>query len=287
MNLTIPINQRTLKEEVLLTGTGLHTNEECTIRLLPGKPNTGIVFVSSRGIIGADLFSLGDSFSTTCLKNNGFYVEGVEHLLSAFYGMFLDNVEVEMYGPEIPQGDGSTWTYVKAIQEAGLVEQDWRRLIYRIMQPVVIRESDRYIAIYPCDRYTIHYSMSYPYPEIAHGEIKFTLDSTSYLDICKARTWAERSHYKKLYSMGRVQGFDQDSFIVIEDDGSIQQELRYEDETMRHKVLDCLGDLSLLYGMYIMGEVRAHNAGHKFHHALMKGLLDDSSVSSNRAVQFG
>ena len=282
MSLIIPTNQRTLRREVIITGNGLRTNEKCTIRLLPAKPNMGVVFVSGRGIIGADLFSLGDNFSTTCLKSNGFYLEGVEHLLSCLYGLYIDNVEVEVYGPELPQGDGSAWAYARAIQDVGLVDQASKRIFFKITEPVFLQEPERSISIIPSDAFTIHYTMGLPYPEAAHGSISFTLEGNSYMDICKARTWAEKSHIDRLFKMGRL-GAKNDNWIVI-NNGSIHQELRYEDETMRHKVLDCIGDLSLLYGMYILGEVRAHNAGHKMHHELLKGILGDSSKCSSRTV---
>jgi len=282
MRLDIPMKQRTLGKEIVISGIGLHTKEITAIRLLPAKENTGIVFSSSRGIIGADHSSLGDSFSTTGLTSDGFQVEGVEHILSALYGMFITNVEIVMLNHEIPQGDGSSFVYVDAITSAGIVEQNASRLLFVVKKPVVIEEPERFISITPSDNFTIDYSMGFPYPEIVHGEIEFTLSACSYLSICGARTWAERSHINRLHAMGRGKALEGRCIII--EDGKIEEELRYEDETMRHKVLDCIGDLSLLYGMYILGRVRAHNAGHKLHHLLVKGLLDDSSYSSSRRV---
>ena len=283
MEVKIPKKQRTLKNEAVVSGKGLFTDQKSVLRLLPAKEGTGIVFVGRQGVITADYFSLAKSFSTTSLKHCGFIISGVEHLLSALYGMFIDNVEIEVYGSELPSGDGSSYIFYEAIEQAGVEEQSADRKCLELLRPISVENNGSFISIVPGDRFSISYRMGNPYPKVVHGSFQFTLEEGSYSQICRARTWAEQKHVNNWHRKG-AKGLDRSNCLIINND-KFSSELRYSDEAIRHKVLDCIGDLSLLFGMYIKGSVVAFNAGHKLHHELMKGIFNDPPIGSNRAVQ--
>lgn len=265
----IPMKQRTLKEEIVISGIGTHTGEKSIIRLLPSKPNTGVIFVSNRGIIGADLFALGDSRSNTSLRSNGFYIETVEHLLSCLYGMFIDNVEVEVYGTELPIGDGSAKIFYDAISAVGVEEQSVERSYLQITRPCTFNLSPtRSISICPADQLKITCSLDW-HPKIK-GSYTYAHGSSDYADIAYARTFADKKYVDNLRKHRRALGSQEGvNFIDIENG-----EPRIPDEFVKHKVLDILGDISLLYGFYILGEVIAYNSGHAIHHGLLRGILN-------------
>lgn len=282
MALAIPSNQRTLKHEALITGEGYRSKEKCMIRLLPAPENTGIIFIGREGIISADYFHLLDSFANTSLSDGCFIVQAVEHLLSALYGMFIDNVEIEVYGG-IPMGDGSTSTFYRAINEAGVVGQNAPRKFIEITKSISVESNGSFVSISPHDCYHISYMMGNPYPKAVHGKFSVNVVEGVFEEVFDSRTWGERKHINNLNRNGvNLNG----SNCLILDDGSFSEELRYTNEPVRHKVADLIGDLSLLFGMYIKGSIVAFNAGHKLHHRLMKGIVNDSSFSSNRKLLY-
>ena len=280
MGVKIPSKQRTLKNEVVISGSSFVSKNKCTIKLVPAKRNTGIVFVKENDTITADLFSLCTSFSNTTLRDGEFYISGVEHLLSALFGMFVDNVEIEMLDEYLPSGDGSPSVFYNAITNTGVVEQDANRRCLHITRAFSVQDNGSFVSIAPGDSYSVTYTMGKPYPNTVHGTYRFTLDGSSYINIHNARTWADKSHVLNLYKKG-VTGINSSNCIIL-NNGTFSNNLRHEKELLQHKVVDCIGDLSLLFGMYIKGEVVAYNAGHKLHHKLMKGILNDPSICNDR-----
>lgn len=262
----IPSKQRTIKKEIVIQGIGTHKGGKSLIRLLPAKPNTGVYFTSSRGIIAADLFALGDNNSNTSLKRNGFYVETVEHLLSCLYGLFIDNVEVEVHGVELPIGDGSAKLFYEALLEAGIKEQNESRNFLQITKPLHIAEDGKCISITPSDKYKINYYLDWH--ERVTSSYHYVHEGSNYFDVAYARTFADKKYIKKLRHKGLALGSREGVNYIDIETGTT----RVENEFVKHKVLDLIGDLSLFYGMYILGEVTAVNAGHKLHHDLLKGI---------------
>lgn len=279
MELAIPSNQRTLKHEALVTGRGYRGEEKCILRLLPADRDTGVLFVGSGGAIQANYFQLAKSFSNTTLQCRTYVIETVEHLLSALYGSFVDNVEIEVYGG-IPMGDGSSKVFFEAIEDAGIVEQNAPRRYLEITRPVSVEDNGSFISITPADYFSITYLMGDPYPKAVHGKYKFVMNDAEYLEVYKARTWADYFHVTNLQRHGA--NINRSNCLIL-NDGNFHQELLYPDEPVRHKVLDCIGDLSLLFGTYIKGSVVAFNAGHKLHHKLMDRLIHDFPVGRRHA----
>lgn len=282
MALEIPSKQRTLKHEALITGQGYRSKDKCIVRLLPAPKNTGIVFVGREGVISADCFHVVNSFANTSLSDGCFILQTVEHLMSALYGMFIDNVEVEVYGG-IPLGDGSSSIFCNAIEQAGIVEQNAPRRYLEITKSISVENNGSFISISPHDCYHITYMMGNPYPKAVHGKFSFGVGENTFKEVYNSRTWGEAAHIAYLSRSGVK--LDSSNCLIL-NNGSFNQELRYTNEPVRHKVLDLIGDLSLLFGMYIKGSVVAFNAGHKLHHELMKGIINDSSIGSNRRLQY-
>ena len=267
----IPEAQRTLKSVAVVQGYGVHTGERSTIRLYPAKENTGVVFKSSRGLIGADLFVLGSSKSNTCLKSDGFYIETVEHLLGCLYGMFIDNVIVELYGPELPIGDGSAGIFYEVLQNAGIEEQNKSRSYLHLARPILIEQPmNRRISITPDFMYEIHCGLTW-HPRII-GEYTYIHGETDFSEIAYARTFASKDYVDALRRERRGLASRAGENYIDIDNG----ETRLDNEFVKHKVLDILGDLSLLCGVYLKASVVALNSGHGLHHQLMREIYSGS-----------
>jgi len=262
----IPVFQRTVASEVVVCGNGGRSNRDCVIKIYPSEPNTGILFNYKQDLVSASINNVTPALSSTNLGE----IPGVEHLLSALYGMYITNATVKMFGDEFPIGDGSSSIFVDAISRMGVVDQNIRRHYYKVEETISVGNNDRFITICPSRKLRISYRMGLPYPEVTHGEVKFELESENYDEIFNARTWAEKAHIEHLKSLG-VLGVNDSSCLII--DGDVYTTIAtYPDEAVRHKVLDLLGDLSLLYGRYVIGEIIAFNAGHKLHHELIRKL---------------
>jgi UDP-3-O-[3-hydroxymyristoyl] N-acetylglucosamine deacetylase len=262
-----PTNQRTLKGEVVIDGIGTHLGKECCVRLLPANPNTGIIFTNQRWSVGADLSNIEDNLSNTTLESEGIRVETVEHLLSCLYGMFVSNAEVEMHGGEIPIGDGSARHFYDAIKEVGIVEQEAVRIGLVITNKRIVKDSsNRFVSISPAKNLIIESSIDW-HPNIK-GKYTYVHEEDSYADIAYARTYADKSYIAKLVKSGRALGT-----TIGENCIDIDSSKDIKEECLKHKVLDILGDISLLFGLYVIGKIKAVNSGHALHHRLIKELF--------------
>jgi UDP-3-O-[3-hydroxymyristoyl] N-acetylglucosamine deacetylase len=207
----------------------------------------------------------------------GVLISTTEHALSAFVGVGLDNAIVELDNLELPILDGSALPIVEMIHKAGLRRQKRLRHYMRIKREVEIREGDKFIAIYPADKYTISYSIQFPDP-IGHEAIEVDLSNGSYVsDIAPARTFGFLHEAPMLRNMGLIRGATEENAIVLTREGVKNPPLRFEDEFVRHKVLDLIGDLALL-GHQVLGRIVADRAGHAMHTALVTRLLKDTSL---------
>lgn len=273
--------QNTLQKEVTLKGTGLHTGKQINMRLIPAPRDTGIVFIridKSDTPIKASVSSVADTTFATTLASNGTRVGTVEHLLSALMALQVDNVYVELDGPEVPIMDGSAMPFVKKIMEAGIARQAKGLPYLRILKPIMVGEGESQIAIVPYEGIRITHSIHYSHP--LFGEQRFGLDITvkNFInELAAARTFGFLKDIEVMRSRGLIKGGSLENAIVLDEKEIINKgQLRFKDEFVRHKVLDTLGDISLL-GLPVYGHIIANRSGHTMNIKLLKKIL----LSSN------
>lgn len=273
--------EQTINDAVETRGVGLHSGVRVNLRILPAPPGTGIVFkrVDLDGfIVEAVSRNVAKVSYATSLMKRGVLISTTEHLLSAFIGCGIDNAIVELDNLELPLLDGSAQPYVDMVQSAGLKRQRRKRTYLRILRGIEVREGNKFIGVYPADRYSVYYRINFPHPLIGESEFEVDLSDGAYArDIAAARTFGFLEDEKKLKDMGLVRGATMENCLVLTRDRLLNGPLRYPDEFVRHKVLDLIGDLALL-GRRIIGRVVADRAGHAMHTALVSRILKDSSL---------
>lgn len=269
--------QNTIKKEIHLQGKGLHTGRDIRLRLRPAPRDTGVIFVrTDKGNteIKACVSSVSDTTFATTLSSNGVKVGTVEHLLAAFSGLNVDNVYVDLDGPEVPVMDGSAITFVSLILEAGVAQQAKTITCIRIFKPIAIMEGPSQIAVTPYEGTKITYRLYYTHP--AFGEQKMGIDvyRNSFIDeLAPARTFGFLNDVEKLRARGLARGGSLENAIVLGQNEIINKEmLRFKDEFVRHKILDLIGDMSLL-GVPIYGHIIANKSGHTMNVKLLKKIL--------------
>jgi UDP-3-O-[3-hydroxymyristoyl] N-acetylglucosamine deacetylase len=254
------------------------------MRLLPAPAGSGIVFRRT-DLDNFEIPAIGRNVAkvsyATSLMRQGVLISTTEHLLSALIGMGVDNVIVELDNLELPILDGSALPYVEAFGEAGIRTQRRRREYMKILKPVEVREGAKFIGVYPHanggDGYSIEYAIDFPAP-IGKGFASVDLAAETYgSSIAPARTFGYKADEQKLRDMGLIRGASEENAIVLGPAGPVNGPLRFEDEYVRHKVLDLIGDLALA-GKRIQGRVVAERAGHAMHTALVSRLLKDRSL---------
>ena len=274
------IRQRTLRNSIKATGVGLHTGEKVYLTLSPAPVNTGIVFrrVDLNPVveIAARAENVGDTTLSTSLVAGNERVSTVEHLLSAMAGLGIDNAFVDVSAPEVPIMDGSAGPFVFLIQSAGIEEQNAPKKFIRIKRQVTVEDDDKVASGLPFDGFKVSFTIDFDQPVFrdrsAHIELEFSrrifID-----DISQARTFGFMDEIEYLRSQGLARGGSVDNAIVLEDDRIVNLEgLRSEDELVKHKVLDAIGDLYLL-GNSLIGEFRAHKSGHALNNASLRALI--------------
>lgn len=269
--------QNTLKKEIVITGTGLHTGKEINMRLRPAPRDTGIVFVrTDKGNveIKAYVSSVVDTTFATTLASDGVRVGTVEHLLSALSGLKVDNVYVELDGPEVPIMDGSAYHFVTRIKEAGITKQAKSISYIRILRPVEIIEGTSQIAIIPYEGTKITYRVHYNHPALREQIMAIDLTETNFVEeLASARTFGFLRDVEKLRARGLAKGGSLENAIVVGDRDVINEnKLRFRDEFVRHKILDAIGDISLL-GYPVYGHIIANKSGHTLNVKLLKKIL--------------
>lgn len=257
------------------------------MRILPAPAGTGIQFrrVDLEGfLVEATGRNVAKVSYATSLMKKGVFISTTEHLLSAFIGLGVDNAIVELDNLELPILDGSALPIVEMIANAGLRKQRKRRTYMRILREVEIREGDKFIAVYPSESYLIEYTIQFPTP-IGREHLTVDLSHGEYVSkIAPARTFGYLHEADQLRKMGLIRGASEENAIVLTRDGVKNGPLRFEDEFVRHKVLDCIGDLSLL-GHQILGRVVADRAGHAMHTALVSRILKDPTLSEMTTIE--
>ena len=276
------IRQRTLKNVIRATGVGLHTGEKVYLTLRPAAPDTGIVFrridLAQPVDIAANPMNVGDTRLSTTLTNGETRVSTVEHLLSAFAGLAIDNAYVDVSAPEVPIMDGSAAPFVFLVQSAGIEEQNRARRFIRIKRPVVVEEDDKFARFDPFDGFKVDFSIDFDHPAFASRLQAATVDfaRTSFVkEVSRARTFGFLRDIEALQQQNLALGGSLDNAVVVDDFRVLNEGgLRYEDEFVMHKILDAVGDLYLL-GHPLIGAFRGHKSGHALNNRLLRALLAD------------
>lgn len=274
------IKQRTLKNAIRATGVGLHTGEKIYLTLLPAPVDTGIVFrrvdLDPVVEIQAKAENVGDTTLSTTLVKGDVRVSTVEHLLSAIAGMGIDNAVVEVSAPEVPIMDGSAGPFVFLIQSAGIEEQNAPKKFIRIKRPVVVEDGDKIASFLPFDGFKVSFSIDFDHPVFKGRTLEASVDfsSTSFVkEVSRARTFGFMHEIEYLRSKGLAKGGSVDNAIVVDEYRILNEDgLRYEDEFVKHKILDAIGDLYLL-GNSLIGEFRAHKSGHALNNKSLRQLI--------------
>ncbi|MEM1141569.1 MAG: UDP-3-O-acyl-N-acetylglucosamine deacetylase [Pseudomonadota bacterium] len=274
------IRQRTLRNAIKATGIGLHTGEKVYLTLAPAPIDTGIVFrrVDLNPVveIPAKALLVGDTTLSTTLIDQGERVSTVEHLLSAMAGLGIDNAYVELSASEVPIMDGSASPFVFLIQSAGIEEQPAPKKFIRVKKTVTVEDGDKVATFRPFDGFKVSFTIDFDHPVFrdrkAHAEVDFS--STSFVkEISRARTFGFIHEIEYMRSKGLARGGSVDNAIVVGEYRILNQDgLRYEDEFVRHKVLDAIGDLYLL-GYSLIGEYQAFKSGHGLNNKSLRALI--------------
>jgi UDP-3-O-[3-hydroxymyristoyl] N-acetylglucosamine deacetylase len=275
------IRQRTLKNVIKATGITLHGGERAELILRPAPPNTGIIFqridLDPIVSIPARAKYVGDTTLSTCLVMDGVRVSTVEHLLSALAGLGIDNAYIDVTASEIPIMDGSAAPFIFLIQSAGIQEQNAPKRFIRIKRKVTVKDGDKWACFEPFEGFKVTFTIEFDHPVFKTHSKSATLDfsSTSYVkEVSRARTFGFKSDFERLRSMNLARGGSLDNAVVVDDFRVINEEgLRYEDEFVKHKILDAVGDLYLL-GTSLIGAFSGFKSGHALNNKLLCKLLD-------------
>ncbi len=271
--------QQTLANPVSCTGVGLHSGQPVTVTLRPAPPDTGVIFVNRNGHAGASLAAsikhLVPTELCTAISGNGFQVKTIEHVLAALAGLNIDNVYVDIDAGEAPVMDGSSAPFVRLIQSAGLMSQNKRQPYLKMTRPLEVSDGSRRIRIEPSSTPRITYSIQYDHPLIQTQTYAYEHSAHAFeSEIAGARTFGFLQEVEALWARGLGRGGNLDNTVVLSNDGIVNESgLRFVDEFVRHKVLDLIGDFSLL-GVPFIGHLIADRSGHAMHTKLVRQILD-------------
>ena len=279
------VGQRTLKNTIRATGVGLHTGKKVLMTLRPAPPDTGIVFrrvdLAEPVSIPAHAENVGDTMLGTTLIKGDVRVSTVEHLLSAFAGLGIDNAFVDVSAAEVPIMDGSAGPFVFLLQSAGLEDQAAPKKFVRIRKRLRVEDGDKWAQFDPYHGFKVNFEIEFNHPIFKRHAQRATMDfsTTSFLkEISRARTFGFMRDLETLRSRNLALGGNLDNAIVLDDFRVLNEDgLRYEDEFVKHKILDAIGDLYLL-GHSLIGEFSGHKSGHALNNRLLRALLADSSA---------
>lgn len=274
------IRQRTLRNSIKATGIGLHTGKKVYLTLRPAPIDAGIVFrrvdLDPVAEVAAYAENVGETKLSTVLIDGAARVSTVEHLMSAMAGLGIDNAIVELSAEEVPIMDGSAGPFVFLIQSAGIEEQDAAKKFVRVLKPVTVEEDGKSVTFKPFDGFKVNFSISFDHPAFRSRTVDTVVDfsTTSFVkEVSRARTFGFMHEIEFLRSQGMALGGSMDNAIVVDQHRILNEDgLRYEDEFVKHKVLDAIGDLYLL-GHSLIGEFRAHKSGHALNNIALRALI--------------
>lgn len=269
--------QRTLRRAISCVGIGLHSGNKVQLSLKPAPVDFGIRFRrTDQGDheVPARVQHLGGIQLATALSRNAVSVETVEHLLAALVSMSIDNVLIELNSPEVPIMDGSAAPFIYLIQEAGVKQLSAPRKYLKITRPITLSKGEKRIALYPSDHFKVTYSISFDHPLLRHQTRTLRITEESFIEeIAPARTFTFLKDVETLRRNGLALGGSLENAIVLGETGVLNNALRFEDEFVRHKILDAVGDLALV-GHPVIGHLVAHRAGHALHTEFAGKILE-------------
>jgi len=273
--------QRTLRRSISCVGIGLHSGKRVTLSIRPASAGAGIRF--RRADLGglevpATVQHVGGINYATGLTRDAVHIDTVEHLLSALVSLGIDNVLVELNSPEVPIMDGSAAPFVYLIHEAGVKTQSAPRRYLKILRPITMTRGDKRISLYPSDHFKVTYSIAYDHPLLRHQSRTIRLSEDAFVDeIAPARTFTFLKEVEMLRQQGLALGGSLENAIVVGDTGILNNALRFDDEFVRHKILDVIGDMALV-GHPVIGHLVAHRGGHALHTAFAAQVLEESDA---------
>ena len=274
------LRQRTLKSAIKPTGVGLHTGARVDLTMRPAAPDTGIVFhrvdLPHPVSIPAHALNVGDTRLSSSLEKDGAKVSTVEHLMSALAGLGVDNLHVDVAGPELPIMDGSAGPYVFLLQSAGLEEQKMRKKYLRVKEPIEVRSDDKWARFEPHHGFVLDFTIDFPHPVFGSETRRVVIDFAEHSytkEVSRARTFAFMQDVEAMREAGLALGGSLQNAIVLDETRVLNSEgLRYDNEFAKHKVLDAIGDLYLL-GHPLIGTYSAFKSGHALNNAVSRALL--------------
>jgi UDP-3-O-[3-hydroxymyristoyl] N-acetylglucosamine deacetylase len=275
----VDFRQKTLKQEVECTGIGLHTGQKIKLKLRPAPPGTGVRFVrtdlNKHPMVEACMDQVFDTTLATTIGTNGCRVSTIEHLMASFFGLGIDNAVVELDGPEVPVMDGSAAPFVFLIRSAGIKEQNKPKQFMVIKKTLKVKDGDRSITIHPAKEIRIDYTIDFQHPLLRDQQYKLNFSGGDFVrEISRARTFGFLKDVEMLQENGLALGGSLDNAVVMDDFRILNEDgLRYKNEFVRHKILDFIGDLSIL-GMPIIGHFVVKKSGHFLNHQMLKVLLE-------------
>ena len=279
------IRQCTLKNVIKALGVGLHSGRKASLSLRPAPANTGIVFrrVDLEEVveIRACPENVGDTTLSTTLRRGDVCVSTIEHLLSAMAGLGIDNAYVDVSAPEVPIMDGSAGPFVFLLQSAGIEQQNAAKKFIRIRKPIAVEDGNKWARFEPFEGFKVSFSIEFDHPAFHKRVSKATVDfsTISFVkEVSRARTFGFMRDLERLRENNLALGGNMDNAIILDDYRVLNEDgLRYEDEFVKHKVLDAIGDLYLL-GHSIIGCFSGHKSGHELNNRLLKALVADKSA---------
>ncbi len=277
-------NQKTIRQAVSISGIGLHSGKRVTLTLHPARANTGIRFLrtdlpESREI-QANVRNVHSTTLATTLSSGDVKISTVEHLMSALWVMGIDNVLCSLDGGEIPILDGSAAPFAQLIRKAGLKPQRSARRFLVALKTIEIRVGDKWAILRPSREFRIRYTIDFPHPVIGKQSFEFNSNTNFLEEIAPCRTFGFLKDVERMQAMGLALGGSLQNAVVLDDVKALNPEgLRFQDEFVRHKVLDAIGDLSLV-GYPILADIELHRAGHELQTRLVQELLEQPGAYS-------
>jgi UDP-3-O-[3-hydroxymyristoyl] N-acetylglucosamine deacetylase len=273
--------QRTLRRSISCAGIGLHSGKKVTLSLKPALADTGIRF-RRRDLDGmevpATVKHVGGINYATGLTRDAVKVDTVEHLLAALVSLGIDNVILELNSPEVPIMDGSASRFIELIQQAGVRQLGAPRRYLKVLRPLSLSRGEKSIAIYPSDQFRVTYSIAFDHPLLQHQAMTLEINESTFVEeIAPARTFTFLKEVEMLRQQGLALGGSLENAIVIGETGVLNGRLRFEDEFVRHKILDVIGDMALV-GYPLVGHLVAHRGGHALHTAFAAHVLEDTDA---------
>ena len=269
-------HQRTIRRSISCAGIGLHSGNKVTLSLKPAPADSGVRFRRSDlgGLeVAAAAEHVGGVTLATGLTRDAVRVDTVEHLMAALVSLGIDNVVVELNSPEVPIMDGSAAPFIYLIQEAGVKTLTPPRKYLKVLRPMSLTRGDKRIAVYPSDHFKVTYSIAYDHPMLRHQSRTIRLSEDTFVEeIAPARTFTFLNEVERLRQAGLALGGSLENAIVIGDTGILNNALRFDDEFVRHKILDVIGDMALI-GRPMIGHLVAHRGGHALHTAFAAQIL--------------